>query len=236
MSGYLEYMVFNLAPDHALRDSVQLIGVTYQIIKGNLFKAIKPSASGEYPPRQFVETTYEAVVQAWYEEMNKGEYGATLDFWSASEDFGFSLSVPFIHYRQIYVTVRSTYIFSPITSKRMRPLIDVCKLIYEMLHPEYGYGLVNPEHLTNPDVKPQAIYDYNFLGPQLVQEIGRETVLKISAWQSFEFSDGGVFFEMTPRTLDKREKLYTPNYEKAAKVLGFETYYQLGIEKKLNKL
>ena len=76
-------------------------------------------------------------------------------------------------------------------------------------------------------MKIPTIYDFNFLGLNLVKILGREKVLSVSTWQTVEFDDGGIFLGMSPSPIADWEP-YTSNYKEAAKLFGVEKCYQGG--------
>jgi hypothetical protein len=104
-------------------------------------------------------------------------------------------------------------------------------MVYTMLHPDYGYGLVALEnHLPSApgDNELGALYDYNFLSPHLVEKLGRDRILSVTTWRMTPFDDGGVLLEMSPNPLFDR-KITRPNYQQAADILGLPQFYQGGL-------
>lgn len=232
MSGYLEYVFFNFTSDKVLKDKSNILRLITRIVEESGFRVEIPF-SNEYPPQHFVENTPEELSQAWDEAIARGHYGASIGLWN-SKEFALSVGVNFAHYRQLDVMVNSGNIsdLMPSNYENVRLLVQVCESVYSVLHPEYGFGLISPNiHPINEpdkgDVTIQAIYDYNFFGPRLMQKLGREKVLSIPTWRTLQFDDGGVLLEMSPNPIADW-KPYTSNYQKAAEILGVEKFYQGG--------
>jgi|GEM_PF-2424251 len=232
MSGNMEYVFFNFASDKVLKDKSNILRLITRIVEESEFR-VEALFNDEYPPQHFVENTPEELSRAWDEAVAKGHYGASLGLWN-SKEFALSVGVNFVHYRQFDVMVNSGNIsdLMPSNYENVRQLVQVCEIVYSVLHPEYGFGLISPNihPITDPEegeVTIQAIYDYNFLGPRLVHKIGREKVLSIPTWRTIQFDDGGILLEMSPNPIADW-KPYTSNYQKATEILGVGKFYQGG--------
>jgi hypothetical protein len=232
VSGIIEHVIFDFASDRTLRDKPNILRLMAAIMEETDFRCTVPHSS-EYPPQRLVEITPQSLSQAWDEAINRGRYGASIGLRN-SKDFGLSFGVNFAHYRQLHVMVNNGYI-SDLTAfnyENVRSVVRICELAYAMLDPEYGYGLITPNVHPIPDPKEshrsvQAIYDYNFFGPRLVEQLGRERVLSVPTWRTVQYDDGGVLLEMSPSPIADW-KPYTSNYRKAAEILGVDKYYQGG--------
>jgi hypothetical protein len=122
-------------------------------------------------------------------------------------------------------------ISAPNSHEHVRSLVKTCELVYTTLQPDYGFGLISLESQLVPapgDDVLSALYDYNFLSPRLVEQLGgRDRVLSVPAWRTHEFDGGGLLLEMSLHPILDR-KTYTPNYRQAAQMLGMSRYYQGG--------
>jgi hypothetical protein len=232
MSGIIEHVFFNFTSDKTLSDKSNILRLMIRIIEEGEFRFTVPYTY-EFPPQRFVENIPERLSQAWDEATDKGRYGASLGFWN-SKGLGLSFGVNFAHYRQLNVMVDSGDIsgLTPSNYENVRSLVQVCELVFTALRPEYGYGLITPNihPIADPEeskVSIQAIYDYNFFGPRLVEQLGRERVLSVPTWRTVQYDDGGVLLEMSPSPIADW-KPYTSNYRRAAEILGVDKYYQGG--------
>ena len=105
--------------------------------------------------------------------------------------------------------------------------IEWGNLLYNFTNPYYGYikpaadfSLVDNTKrkniLKSGKVAIPMIYWLNFLGPDFVNLIGREKILKAPFWKIEEFRDGGMLLISTPKIFDtileeekkKRKEIY----------------------------
>jgi hypothetical protein len=88
--------------------------------------------------------------------------------------------------------------------------------MYEIWHPVYGYcypvdidwpKITEPEDIA--DYRIPCLYEINFLGPEIVEQLGRERILSTPAWKVQPLSDGGVLivpeFYFTQRRFGKHD-------------------------------
>jgi hypothetical protein len=113
----------------------------------------------------------------------------------------------------------------------VRALVNACELIYTTMQPDYGYGLIALENelVSAPgEGELSALYDYNFLSPRLVEQLGGKVkVIGVPASRTVEFDDGGILLEISPHPILER-KSSTPHYVQAAQALGISKYIQGG--------
>ncbi|GEM_PF-4623081 len=103
----------------------------------------------------------------------------------------------------------------------VQKFLEVCKLLYEMSEPYYGYAhdsndanqIDNKEEWSNIYHTPQfcMVYWANFFGPSVVENYGgKEKFLKAPCWKVEELKDGGILLLLYPDPLhpeseEKRE-------------------------------
>lgn len=103
-------------------------------------------------------------------------------------------------------------------------LLAVLKETYAHWHPFYGYeiyhGGVHPDQTAiQATHEIQHIYTINFLGPEIVEKLGRERILSAPAWRNEPLDDGGVL--LIP---DNTYYLHIPfAYKRLATALGLQT-------------
>jgi hypothetical protein len=226
MSGDLEYIIFDFASFDTLSD------------RSNILQLINTLVQSDFTPCRFPELvtvvdTPEALMHI-LDEVKTNSGGVIIDCRN-SKGFEVSLGIP-DHLQQLIVTVDNGCISDVERAHydRVRSLVRICELVYNSLHPDYGRGFVSPsvhpfafEDPSQQTGTVQAVHDYNFFGPNLVQRFGRRKMLSVPAWRTTEFSDGGILLEMSPNPIADWES-YTSNYETTTQILGLEGFYQGG--------
>jgi hypothetical protein len=116
----------------------------------------------------------------------------------------------------------------------MQKIVQLFVLIYNSLHPVYGYGLLTPNSYERRGEKELAIvvagvYDYNFFGPDIVEQMGKDVIVTVPSWETVFFADGGMLLQMSPNPADPRINMdFEANYQEAAKIIGVEKFLQGG--------
>lgn len=108
-----------------------------------------------------------------------------------------------------------------------RHFLNLLELLYNTWHPIYGYqdDGVRP----GPELKDARtgnitwLYDINLWGPELVDKMGRERVLKTPAWHITSFEDGGVLIVPEFFYSDGQKEEYAFTVDKAAAYLGLRS-------------
>ncbi len=231
MGGDAEYIFFNFSSDATLKTKSNMLSLINEILKTSEFKLA--AAFEDVLEKRAVNNVHEVLDWVWDEASAEDRTGISLDFWNP-DGFYLTVAIDRTSFRQLVIVVNNGYIsdLTPLDYKNVRSLVQVCELVYTVLHPMYGCGLTTPNVHPIPDpdwgdVNIRAVYDYNFLGPQLVQALSREKVLSAPTWRTMQFDDGGVLLEMSPNPIADWEP-YTSNYQKTAEILGIGKYYQGG--------
>lgn len=226
-----EYILFDFS-DNRLTDHANFVRLMLEIARDDTFRFLKKAiVCDDVPGELYVPNQPDMLDRAWSNAVRAApRYNGA--YWMEFENSGgFRLSFGFDprHLKRLNLTLNKGGINKPSDEPNVRELVRVAMLIYTTLRPAYGYGLFNYDLHTPfpPDADVRAIWDYNFLGPALVEAIGRDKVMALPAWSKTEFEDGGVLVEMSPSpVLDW--KPHTRNYKDAATLLGVETFYQGG--------
>lgn len=225
--GYSKFVLFKFASEESLRDETNISRLIYQITQETRFRFREDLFDDE-----FVENTPEVIRQVWSKVIDGGPPAYL--YLSNLDRFKLTLGLLTESFKQMFVAVDSDFVsdLSPSNYKNVRALVQICELIYIILHPAYAYGFTSPEidsSINNPNetIEVRAIHDYNFFGPEFVQRFGKEKLLSFPTWRTVQFNDGGVFLEMSPSPIADSER-YTSNYQKAAEILGVEKFYQGG--------
>lgn len=227
MSKQLEYIFFEFATEQTLQNRSNLLRLLNTILQVKVFDVVAANLDEES-----VHDVGKVVDQAWKKCEEQGQ--SSLSFFFRNDSLFLTIAIDRRRFRRLAVSVDSSYIsdLQDQHYRNVRALVQVCELVYETLHPEYGYGLVTPNvhplmEFTENRTEIQVVFDYNFLGPRLVQILGSTKVLSVPTWRTLEFDDGGVFLEMSPNPIAEWVP-YTDNYEKAVEILGAQKYLQGG--------
>jgi hypothetical protein len=216
MCVLLKYIFFDFASEETLKDPANPVRFFSQLLE-----------AGEF---QLAEETDTPLGQLWQNVVRMRPKNAYLALTNAN-----GLTVTFGVYpgewRRWYAMVYGGSISTPDSEQHIRSLVTTCELIYTTLRPEYGYGLIALENqlVGAPGTNElDAIYDYNFLSPRLVEKLGgKAKVLSAPASRALEFEDGGVLLEMSPHPIVER-KAFMANYVQASRALGVGKYVQGG--------
>ncbi len=221
-----EFVFFNFASGNTLKDEKRVSRLMYQIVERAHFRFKKDPLDD-----QFIENTVQSLENAWNQAVQGGPPAYVFLF--NSEGLELSLGIFWENFKQMFIEIDNGYISDllPFNYESVRSFVQVCELVYQVLQPDYGFGLVSPSihgiSDSKADISIEAIYDYNFFGPRLVEKLGRERVLSVPTWRTVQYDDGGVFLEMSPSPIADW-KPYTSNYRRAAEILGVDKYYQGG--------
>ena len=164
-------------------------------------------------------------------ETKQGPAIAGVRFWFGHDpDMDLHLAALVPDNRQLLIRIDDGLISGPDqwTRSRLDTFLDLCAFVFVRMEGEYGYGLIHDSRYPYPwyDLAKgiQAIYDYNFLGPDLVQRMGLELVRCIPARRQRELEGGGLLLEMTTNPLLET----SDNYERAAAFLKIPDIRRLG--------
>ncbi len=219
MCVLLKYIFFDFPTDATLTDRANVVRFFAQLVE-----------DGEFHCADVPDATQEAFDRQWHNVLRMRPKNAWLAFENPN-----GLTVTFGVYpnewRRWYAMVYGGLISTPTSHDHVRSLVKTCELAYTTLQPDYGYGLISLENQlvgAPGENELSALYDYNFLSPRLVEQLGgRDKAQSIPAWRTVEFDDGGLLLEMSPHPVLER-KSYTANYLQAAQLLGMSQYYQGG--------
>lgn len=148
---------------------------------------------------------------------------------TAVNDQGFDLTFSILttHWNRLYIAAERSRMHS---AENIRAMVSAGEVLYEILHPDYGFGLVAMDSQPIPppgsgDYSISTLYDFNFLSPRLVTRLGQDRVKSVTASRTHEFSDGGVLLQMSPNPLVEK-KTNTAIYEAGMAALGVSRLQQ----------
>lgn len=160
-----------------------------------------------------------------------------IDELSISDNLNFqnehiNVSIGFeIHNFNLFAITVSSGDFSREKSRRyqtIHELVKFCIIAYNSFAPDYGYGITSPEsyNIESSDLltKPDAIFDYNFYGPNLVKKIGQKKILACPTWNTIVFENGGILLELSEDPIEHSENDRW-NCTKSAEILGLRTIH-----------
>jgi hypothetical protein len=224
MSLGMAYVAFHLRSSEILQDKDKVLPVLKAILDSG-WKLRKPTRLGS--TEEFIASPDE-VAAAWEEATTLDQLGATVAFYNQN-GFEVKLGIDYsLHWQKLLLLVRGSDVaieYSDHAATNRQALLEVCELVYAILYPVYGYGVVFTDQLplaeyayTSSTV--YAVYDLNFLGSKLVEQYGREQLLSLPVYRKTEFKDGGILIAIAPY-LGYPEK--QDSYEAVARVLGVKT-------------
>jgi hypothetical protein len=112
-------------------------------------------------------------------------------------------------------------------SQPYRHFLNLLELLYNTWHPIYGYQDDGVSPVTTLEEARAGhitwLYDINLWGPDLVDKLGRERVLKTPAWRLTSFDDGGILIVPQLFYADGQKEEYAFTGDKAAAYLGLRS-------------
>ncbi len=216
MCVLLKYIFFDFASEDTLKDPANPPGFFSRLLEDGEFRLSEESDS--------------PLDQQWQKVVRMRPKNAYLAFENAS---GLTLTFGVYpgEWRRWYSMVYGGVISTPSSHDHIRSLVRASELAYTTLHPDYGYGLLSLDSqlVGAPGTNElDAIYDYNFLSPRLVEKLGgKDRLLSVPAWRTQAFDDGGLLLEMSPHPILER-KACSAAYLQAAQMLGIGRYVQGG--------
>jgi hypothetical protein len=218
MCVLLKYIFFDFASEATLKDRANVL---------RFFSALVED--GEFYLADAENSDADSLAQAWQNANLRGPRNVWVRFENTAK-FSVTFGIYGTDWRRWYAMVYDSAISSSANQANVRSLVKACEIAYKTLHPDYGYGLIALENymLAQPGENVlSALYDYNFLSPRLVEQMGRRNLLAVPSWRKAEFDDGGLLLEMSPSPLVDK-KSYRDSYQQAAQTLGLSQFYQGG--------
>jgi hypothetical protein len=169
---------------------------------------------------------YESPEAAWSAAIRWGQRAVNLAVIN-EQMLELTFSIVTNNWRRLYVAAERNMLSNPV---HVEALLSVDAILYETLHPDYGFGLVamDSQPLPSPgegDYAVTTLYDFNFYSPRLVQRLGETALKSVAAWRIGSFADGGFFLGIVPNPLaDKKSQ--EAAYKAAIATLGLAQYQQ----------
>jgi len=224
----LEYIFFHFASDSTLRDQAKVVGFMSALVEQAGLHSTQLRHTAD-TTQQCLDTP-DTLADAWGKAVSRARGTAWVSF-ESSQGMGITFGVYGSEWRRAYLSLGRVAIGSatPAAAENLRAFVAASELFYQMLQPDYGYGLISLDSHTLPplDSAVEAVYDYNFLSPALVDRFGRERLLSIFSVHTAIYDDGGLMLAMSPNPMVER-KQNRPNYEQTARILGLEKIVQGG--------
>lgn len=123
--------------------------------------------------------------------------------------------------KRLNLTVSKDALRQPGSEANAARLLDTIALIARALSPTYAFGLFNYDVHDLPPVgaAPSAVWDYQVFGAALADQIGRDALHALPAWQVQELPDGGVLVAMSDAPITGWHAR-SADYRAAAATLG----------------
>ncbi len=220
-----EYIIFDFADDSTLLDKDNMLRLLMAIAEGDVYQFLKKAiVCDDSPGLIYVPNSPETLANAWNNAIRAVQRynGYWMEFENVDKlkfSFGFDPKAA----QRSFLTAKREDLRS---DDALREYIRFGELIFNTLHPLYGFGLFSYDTHETPEIgaDPTALWDYNFYGTGLIFELGRENLEETLAYRKAEL-DGGLLIEMAQNPITRPQ---IKHYRDAAATLGFSKYYQGG--------
>jgi len=203
-----------------------MVRLLIAVAEGDTFRFLKKAiVCDDSPGVDYVPNTPETLANAWNNAIRALQRynGYWMEFENAAKlkfSFGFDPKSA----RRLFFAAKKADLR---TDESLREFVRIAKLIANILHPTYGFGLFSYDTHETLEIgaAPSVLWDYNFFGADLVAQIGRETLESLPAWRCADLADGGLLLELSPNPITRPQ---IKNYRDASAALGFARYFQGG--------
>lgn len=221
------YLIFEFADAATLSDKANILRLMSALSDSGWLFLKKAIVCDGVPGDKYVPA--DMLPQAWENAIRAApRYGG--GYWMEMEDarqfklsFGFNPKEP----RRLFLSVDKMSIGASETNTRA--FVSVGETIYNTLRPAYGFGLFNYDSHELPPIGAgiKAAWDYNFLGAEMVAQLGHAALHEIQAWGVAVLDDGGMLIEMSPNPV-VQWRPYADAYKQAAAAFGVTQVNQGG--------
>ncbi len=195
------------------------------ITEDDVYKCLKKAiVCDDSPGLIYVPNAPETLANAWNNAIRAVQRynGYWMEFENAAKlkfSFGFDPKAA----RRLFLMAQRADLRS---DDALREFVRFGELIFNTLHPLYGFGLFSYDSHETPEIgaDPAALWDYNFFGAGLIYDVGRERIDAAPAYRKAEL-DGGVLIEVAANPITRPQ---IKHYREASAALGFAKYYQGG--------
>lgn len=221
-----ESILFDFADDTTLLNDANMVRLLVAIAEGDRYQFLKKAiVCDDSPGINYVPNAPETLANAWKNAIRaRQRYNG---YWMEFENgdglrfsFGFDPSGA----RRLFLSAKKTDLRA---DANLREFVRFAELIFNTLHPVYGFGLFSYDAHETPEIAaaPSALWDVNLYSFGVVQEWGREAFTTLSAWRCADLAGGGVLLELSENPITRPVIM---NYRNASAALGFKRYFQGG--------
>jgi hypothetical protein len=221
-----ESILFDFASDATLLDKANMVRLLIAVAEGDTYQFLKKAiVCDDSPGLNYVPNTLETLANAWDNAIRARQRynGYWMEFESVSGirfSFGFDPGTA----QRLFLSAKKTDLRADAT---LREFVRVGEIIFNTLHPLYGFGLFSYDAHETPEIGviPTALWDINYFSAGLVYDWGRETLDAIPAWRKADLAGGGLLLELSENPITRPQ---IQNYREASAALGFARYFQGG--------
>ncbi len=225
-----ESILFDFADEATLLNKDNMVRLLIALSVGDTFQFLKKAiVCDDSPGLNYVVNSPETLVLAWNNAIRARQRynGYWMEFENAaSAPAGVRFSFGFDPDQALRLLLTATK--SDLRNDgNLRQFVGAAETIFNCLHPVYGFGLFSYDVQETPEIgaEPAALWDYNFYGLGLVNDLGRDQLEAVPAYRKTELADGGFLLELTENPITRPN---IKNYRDASATLGFKRYFQGG--------
>jgi hypothetical protein len=221
-----ESIVFDFADEATLLDKQNVVRLMIALAAGDTWQFLKKAiVCDDSPGLNYVPNTPETLANAWNNAIRARQRynGYWMEFENAAGvrfSFGFDPDAA----RRLFLSAKKADLRSDDT---LRAFIGVAETIFNCLQPVYGFGLFSYDSHDTPEIgaNPAALWDYNFYGVGLVNELRRDALAAAPAARVGDLAEGGLLLALSENPITRPT---IRNYREASAALGFKRYFQGG--------
>ena len=222
-----ESILFDFADETTLLSKDNLVHLMSRVAEGDQWQFLKKAiVCDDSPGLNYVPNSPETLAKAWDNAIRaRQRYNG---YWMEFENAGglrFSFGYDPSEARRLFLSAKKVDLR---VDDNMREFVSIGELIFNMLHPLYGFGLFSYDSHETPEIGrpiPEALWDINFFSYGLVQEWGKDTLASLPVWREADIGSGGLLLELSQNPITRPQ---IKNYRETSTALGFARYFQGG--------
>ncbi len=214
-----EYIVFDFADETTLLDKASIVRLLIAIAEGDRFQFLKKAIVCDNSPGViYVPNSPETLANAWNNAIRAVQrYNG---YWMEFEDtdhlkfaFGFDPNAA----RRLFLSANKSDLRADAS---LGEFVRIAELIFNTLRPIYGFGLFSYDAHDTPEIgsAPFAAWDYNFFNAALVQQFGREALVRLATGRTADLADGGLLLELSDNPITRPADQELPRGERRARL------------------
>ncbi len=196
MAGSTEFVLFDIA-DLRLADRATVLRAMNALAAGDRFRFLKKAiVCDDMPGDKYVPNTPDLLDRAWTNAVRAApRYGGA--YWMEFEGrSGAQLSFGFDprKLKRLNLTIARSALTGEQADAAAAEWFDAVLTVANAIGPEYAYGLFNYDsHEAQPiGAGPQAVWDINLFGAELVERLGRDALRAVPAARTVDLEGGGL--------------------------------------------